>query len=246
MQKLLAESDGRKLKGTIVGADHITDVALIHVEDRNLPAINIGSTKTLVLGQMAVALGNPFGFQFTVTHGVISALGRPVSTPDGRIYPDLIQHDALINPGNSGGALINLKGELIGINTLVYSQAQGIGFAIPINTAMHVVNELRKYGKIKRAWIGIVPVTNTSQLAQRFDLPDVAGVVVGGVYRGSPAQEAGLVRGDIILTVGDKTVRSDEEFKAAELKLGIGRKVRLSFLRDNQKGETSIVVGEAP
>ena len=239
-------TSGRQLHGTIVGSDHIADVALIHVEDRNLPAIIIGGTKTLVPGQMAVALGNPFGFQFTVTHGVISALGRPVSTRDGRIYPDLIQHDALINPGNSGGALINMKGQLIGINTLVYSQAQGIGFAIPIDTAMKAVAELRKYGKIKRAWIGIAPVTNTSQLSQRFELPDVEGVIVAGVYPGSPADDAGLIRGDIILMVGAKQVKTDDEFKAAESKLAIGKRVRITFLRGNQKGEMSITVGEAP
>ncbi|MEP6755977.1 MAG: trypsin-like peptidase domain-containing protein, partial [Chthonomonadales bacterium] len=137
--------DGRKISGTIVGADQTTDLALVKIDGNDFPAAEIGNPKILVPGQGAVAIGNPFGLKFTVTHGVISALGRPISM-EGRIYPDLIQHDAFINPGNSGGALVNLKGQLIGINTLVDQRAQGIGFAIPIDTALRVSDELKKFG----------------------------------------------------------------------------------------------------
>src|SRR5947209_6146756 len=161
---------------------------------------------------MAVAIGNPFGLRFTVTHGVVSALGRPISGPDGRMYPDLIQHDALINPGNSGGPLVNLAGQVIGINTLVDARAQGIGFAIPIDTALQVADDLRHFGKVKRPWLGVITDTNSDYYVRRFNVADVRGAVIRGVYRNSPAAGASLRAGDVVTQLNGQSVRSDEEF----------------------------------
>ncbi len=238
--------DGRKLIGVIVGADHTSDVALIKIEGKDFPATHIGATKTLVPGQMAVALGNPFGLRFTVTHGVISALGRPLSSPDGRTYPDLIQHDAFINPGNSGGALVNLQGELIGINTLVDKRGAGIGYAIPVDTALKVAEELKRYGKVKRPWLGIGGSTNSPYFIQSFGVPDVEGLVFRGYYRGSPAVDSGFEPGDVIIKVDGTTVKSEDDLKAAEKKLQIGKKIEIEFVRGQQRSKINVTVGEAP
>jgi serine protease Do len=243
---LVTLTDGRKLPGTVIGADHTTDVALVKVEGNNLPAAQIGTVKGLIPGQMAVAIGNPFGLRFTVTHGVVSALGRPYASPDGRIYADLIQHDALINPGNSGGALVNLQGQIIGINTLVDRRAQGIGFAIPIDTALKVADELKRFGKVKRPWLGLATDTNSSLYVERYGLPDAAGVVVRGFFRSSPSKDAGLEGGDIIIQVDGQAVRSDDDFKAAERKLKIGQNVEVEAVRGDRRVKVTLTVGEAP
>lgn len=236
--------DGSKREGTVIGGDHTTDVALVKLSGGDLPAAQIGTVKGLVPGQMAVALGNPLGLGFSVSHGVVSALGRPVTVED-RIYPDLIQHDALINPGNSGGALINLQGQVIGINTLVSREGQGIGFAIPIDTALKVADELKRYGKIKRPWLGLVVTSNNPYFVSN-GLPDVQGAVVRGVYRNGPAVEAGLDRGDVITKVNGERVRSEDEFKAIERKLKIGQRIEIEVQRGDQRGTGSVTVGESP
>ena len=243
----LNDGTGRKLPGTIIGADHTTDVALVHIDAPNLPVAHLGSSQGLVPGQMAVAIGNPLGFRFTVTHGVVSALGRPINDDqEGRVYENLIQTDCAINPGNSGGALVNLQGQVIGINTIVASRAQGIGFAIPIDTALRVADELKRFGKVKRPWLGLVVITNTNQLASAYDLPNVAGVVVARIARGGPGAGAGLERGDVITRINDQPVRSDDDFKSIEKKLKIGQTVAITLRRGDQAGKGSIVVGDAP
>jgi serine protease Do len=238
-------TDGRKLQGTVIGADHETDVALIKVEGNNLPAAPIGTSQGLTPGQIAVAIGNPLGLRFTVSHGVVSALGRPVNIQD-RIYRDLIQHDALINPGNSGGALVNSHGQLIGINTLVAQEAQGIGFAIPIDTALKVADELKRNGKIRRPWIGCIVTTNDAFFVQRYGLPDVRGVVVRGVYRGGPAAEGGIEAGDVITKVNGQAVQNEDEFRTVERRLKIGEKVEIELYRQDTRANGSVTVGEAP
>src|SRR5262249_15131929 len=217
------DGTGRTFPGTVIGADHVTDVALVHIEAPNLPVAKMGTVKGLVPGQMAVAIGNPLGFRFTVTHGVVSALGRPINDDqEGRVYENLIQTDCPINPGNSGGALVNMQGQVIGINTIVASRAQGIGFAIPIDTALTVADELKRYGRVKRPWLGMVAVTNTRNLAAYYDLPDAAGVVVARLYRGGAAASGGLRTGDILTKLNGQAITTAEEFKAAEKKLKIG------------------------
>lgn len=239
-------TDGRRFPGTIVGADSTADIALVKVDGKDLPAAHLGTVRGLVPGQMAVAIGNPLGLRFTVTNGVISALGRPLTMPDGRVYQDLIQHDALINPGNSGGALVDLRGDVIGINTLVNANAQGIGFAIPIDTALRVADELKRFGKVKRPWVGIVPDTNGPLYVHRFGLPDVPGVVVRGVYRGGPASGAGVEAGDVITSLNGKPVKTAEEFREREKALRIGQRVEVIVRRGDQEARGTMTVGEAP
>lgn len=241
----VALSDGRRLPAAVVGADRQTDVALIKVEGGNLPTAPIGTVRGLVPGQMVVAIGNPLDLRFTVTNGVVSALNRPVQIDD-RLYSDLIQHDALINPGNSGGPLVNMSGQVVGINTLIRPDAQGIGFAIPIDTALGVADELKRYGKVKRPWLGAVVSTNNAYFVQRYGLPDVEGVVVRGIYRGGPADEGGIETGDVITRVGRRAVKTEEEFKAAERALRIGAKVEVEWQAAERKAQGTLTVGEAP
>ena len=238
--------DGRKLSGSVIGADRITDVALLKVTGENLPVARIGTVRGLVPGQMCVAIGNPFGLKFTVTNGVISALGRPIDSPDGRIYPDLIQHAALINPGNSGGPLINIQGQVIGINTLVDGRAQGIGFAIPIDTALGVADELKRYGKIKRPWLGLVVMDNSPALIQRYGVANAEGAVVRGLYRGGPAAESGVEVGDVVTAINGQRIRSEDECKKVERQLKIGQRVDIEVLRGESRSRGAITVGEAP
>jgi serine protease Do len=243
----LNDGTGRKIPGTVIGADHQTDVALVHIDAPNLSAAHIGTVKSLVPGQLAVAIGNPLGFQFTVTHGVVSALGRPIAEGrDGRVYENLIQTDCAINPGNSGGALVNMQGQVIGINTIVASGAQGIGFAIPIDTALRVAEELKRYGRVKRPWLGLLVMTNSSAFANYYNLPNIAGVVAVRLSRTGPSAEAGIRGGDIITRIDGKPLRSEEEFKAIERKLTIGQKVNVELMRGDQSGKATLTVGEAP
>ena len=243
----LNDGSGRTFTGKVIGADHTTDVALVHIDAANLPAAQMGTVKGLVPGQMAVAIGNPLGYRFTVTHGVISALGRPINDEqEGRVYENLIQTDCAINPGNSGGALANIDGQVIGINTIVASQAQGIGFAIPIDTALSVAGELKRYGRVKRPWLGMVVISNSHQLAATNGLPDAEGAVAVQFDRNGAGAAAGLRRGDVIIKVNGRQVRSEDDYKAVEKQLKIGQQVTVDLLRENAKMSGKLTVGEAP
>ncbi len=238
-------TDGKKFSGTVIGSDHISDVALVKIDGRDFPAAKIGTVKGLVPGEMAIAIGNPMGLRFTVTHGVVSALGRPIEV-EGRIYPDLIQHDALINPGNSGGALVNMHGQVIGINTLIDPRAQGIGFAIPIDTALRVADELKRFGKIKRPWLGLVTDSNNGYYVQRYGIADVQGAVVRGITRGGPGANSGVEPGDVVVKLNGQPIRSDDDFKAAEKRLHIGQQVEIEVQRGDQRAKGTVTVGEMP
>ncbi|HLV78729.1 MAG TPA: PDZ domain-containing protein, partial [Chthonomonadaceae bacterium] len=165
---------------------------------------------------------------------------------DGRIYADLIQHDALINPGNSGGPLVDRLGQIIGINTLVEQNAQGIGFAIPIDTALRVADELKRYGRIKRPWLGIIPITNTTAFADYYGLPNVQGVIIVRMADDGPAARAGLQVGDVITQLNGQPVKSREDFENVEKALHIGQHVKVVVMRSDGRGEGTITVGEAP
>lgn len=243
---LVTLTDGRKLSGRVVGADYTTDVALVKVDGKDLPAAAIGTVQGLVPGQMCVAIGNPLTLQFTVTHGVISALGRPVATQEGRLYSNLIQHDAGINPGNSGGPLVSLKGQVIGINTLVRENAQGIGFAIPIDTALKVADELKRSGRIKRPWLGLFVQPNSAFLVQRYGVPNVGGLVVTGTYPGGAAERAKVILGDVVTRVNGAKVRTEEDFKRAQSALKIGSTARLEIHRGDQYAEVRLPISEQP
>jgi serine protease Do len=243
----LNDGTSRSFTGRVIGADHTTDVALVHIDATDLPAAHMGTVKGLIPGQMAVAIGNPLGYRFTVTHGVISALGRPVNDEqEGRVYENLIQTDCPINPGNSGGALVNIEGEVIGINTIVASQAQGIGFAIPIDTALNVASELKRYGRVKRPWLGMVVITNSRDLANYYGLPDAPGVVALRFARDGSGAAAGLQQGDIILRLNGKAIATAEEYKAMEKSLKIGQTITVELLRNNERMTGKLTVGEAP
>jgi len=237
--------DGRRFDGQVVGRDRSTDVALVKVKAANLPAIKVGSSRSLVPGQLAIAIGNPLGLRFTVTQGIVSALGRPIKMRD-RVYENLVQTDCAINPGNSGGALVDRQGALIGINTLVAETGNGIGFAIPVDTAMRIVSELRKYGKVKRPWAGLYFAPVTPDIQAYFGLPSADGVIVEGVVPGGPADEAGLQRGDIIIEFDGKRVKDDDELRHAIERAKIGQRVPFLVLRGDQRGRGEMTLIEAP
>src|SRR5213596_2169756 len=192
-------ADQREFDATLVGADADADIAILRVKaGDDLPHIPFGSSADLMIGETVIAIGNPFGLSHTVTTGVVSAVGRSLRDED-RTYTDFIQTDASINPGNSGGPLLDIKGELIGINTAIYGKAQGIGFALPVDRAKRIVQELISHGAVEAPWIGVVVQTVTPELASHFSLKEKQGVLVRGIEQGSPAAKAGLQQGDVLL-----------------------------------------------
>ena len=205
IQVLLA--DGRSTRATVVGVDTETDLAVLRISLDRLPSVVIGNSNNLRVGDVSLAIGNPFGVGQTVTFGIISATGRDqlgINT-----YEDFIQTDAAINPGNSGGALINAHGELIGINTAIYSRSggsQGIGFAIPVNMAKGVMKQIIEQGHVVRGWLGIEAQDITAELAESFELESSDGVLIAGVLRDGPADKAGILPGDVITSINDATV----------------------------------------
>jgi Do/DeqQ family serine protease len=232
--------DERQFEAKIVGADSETDLAVLKISaQEDLPSIDMGSSDDLLIGETVIAIGNPFGFSNTVTTGVISALNRTIQTED-MTYRDFIQTDASINPGNSGGPLLNINGDLIGINTAVYANAQGIGFAIPINTARRIVNDLIKYGEVVQAWLGISIQALDGQLSEYLSLPEQGGVLVNKVYSGSPAEKAGLRSGDIITAIGQKTVSAPKDYQSAIKVASVDERLSVSYLRKDRSFQAFI------
>ena len=206
--------DERQFDAEVVGAAPDFDLAVLKIaSEEPLPAIEMGNSDDLMIGETVIAIGNPFGFSQTVTTGVISALSRAVQTED-RVYRDFIQTDASINPGNSGGPLLNINGDLIGINTAIYSKAQGIGFAIPINRAKRVIDDLIKYGEVHLAWIGVFVQDLDPRLAHYYDVPENKGVLISDVAHNSPAQIAGLQPGDVVTSIKGRRVTSKKSYHA--------------------------------
>src|SRR5437870_11731574 len=204
-------NDQREFDATLVGADGDADIAVLRVKaGGDLPHIPFGPAADLMIGETVIAIGNPFGLSHTVTTGVVSAVGRSLRDEE-RTYTDFIQTDASINPGNSGGPLLDIKGELIGINTAIYGKAQGIGFAIPVDRARRVMKDLVSYGEVRQAWVGLVVQNLTPDLAQHFGVR--RGVVVAQVEPKSPAEAAGIARGDAVTKVDGREVASREEFE---------------------------------
>jgi serine protease Do len=226
--------DERAFDAELVGASPDFDLAILKIDSHEtLPAIEMGSSDDLMIGETVIAIGNPFGFSHTVTTGVISALNRSVQTED-RTYRDFIQTDASINPGNSGGPILNIEGALIGISTAVYSKAQGIGFAIPINKAKRVMDDLIKYGEIQIPWLGLSVQDLDQRLAYYFKLPEGQGVVISGVTEGGPAHEAGLEPGEVLTSVGGRRVVSKESYLSIIKEYGAGDVVPLEVLKDGR------------
>ena len=240
-------SNKKDYKATLIGADPKTDIAVIKIDAKGLTALPWGDSNRLKVGEIVFAIGNPFGLNQTVTMGVISAVGRAnVGIAD---YEDFIQTDAAINPGNSGGALINARGELIGINTAILSRTggyQGIGFAVPSSMARQVMDSLVKYKKVVRGWLGVSIQEVTSDLAEEFGVMDLKGALVSGVMKGSPADKAGIKQGDVILQYNDKVVEDTGHLRNMVSQTPIGTKVKVKLLRQKKEVEVEVLIAELP
>ncbi len=231
-------ADQREFDARLVGADADADIAIVRVAAGGpLPFITLGSSTDLMIGESVIAIGNPFGLSHTVTTGVVSAVGRSLRDED-RTYTDFIQTDASINPGNSGGPLLNIKGEMIGINTAIYGKAQGIGFAIPVDRARRVMKDLVSYGEVRHAWVGLVVQDLTPELAQHFGMRH--GVIVAEVEPQSPAAVVGLERGDAIVKVDGHDVDSRAEFEQRVADHGEGEAISVTRRRDGRDEELEL------
>jgi len=225
-------ADNRNFDARLVGADADSDLAVLKIDSEPVPFIKMGDSDDIMIGETVIAIGNPFGLSHTVTTGVVSAVGRSLKTAD-QTYYDFIQTDASINPGNSGGPLLNIDGDLIGINTAIYQRAQGIGFAIPINRARRIVNDLISYGEVHVPWVGAIVQDLTPELARRLGLPQRKGVVIHGIENGSPAAAAGLQPADIITEIDGRGVHSAEEYDQRVRDHAEGAEIQFTIVRDN-------------
>jgi serine protease Do len=249
-------ADGREFKGEIKGRDQRSDLAVIKINAANLPVATLGDSDNLKIGQWVVAIGNPFGFAMqnpepTVTAGVISALHRALGRimPRDKDYNDLIQTDAAINPGNSGGALVNLKGEVVGMNVAIFSTSggyQGVGFAIPINNAKRIISRLIEGKKILYGWLGVTVQDLTDDLTKYFGLADKNGVLVARVLENGPAQKAGMKESDVIKQFDNKAINNVRELLNAVGRAEVGRKVKVVVVRDKKEVTLEVEVGERP
>ena len=237
-------SDGKELKGTIQGSDPKTDLAVVHVEATDLPVAVLGDSDKIQVGEWAIAMGSPFGLEKTVTVGVVSAKGR--SGLGTGTYEDFIQTDASINPGNSGGPLINIEGEVIGINVMIIQPGQGIGFAIPITLAKTIMNELIRYGKVVRPWVGIGLQDLTEDLVKSFNLPEKEGALISQVYEKSPAETADLRVGDVVVEIDGATIRNSQEVVREVLKKRVGQQVQFVVMREGKRLNLSVTTGLMP
>jgi serine protease Do/serine protease DegQ len=237
--------DNRSFSAKVLGSDEGADIALLQAKQPNLVAMALGDSSRLEVGDYVVAIGNPFGLQHTVTAGIVSALGRTGINPEG--YEDFIQTDASINPGNSGGALVNLRGELVGINSAILSGSGGnigIGFAIPVNMAKGVMDQLIKYGQVKRGVLGVNIYDVTPDVAKEYGLADASGALVAGVTQGSAAERAGVKTGDIIVSINGVAMKSARELRNAIGMLRIGDQVQIGLLRDGKTHQVTALVSE--
>ena len=235
-------SDEKEYDAKIIGRDPKTDIALIKIDVRqSMPVAVLGDSEALQVGDWVMAIGNPFGLEHTVTAGIVSAKGRIIGAGP---YDEFIQTDASINPGNSGGPLLNLKGEVVGINTAIVSGGQGIGFAIPINVARDMLTQLKSKGKIARGWLGIVIQKMTPEIAKTFGISESEGAFVADVMENSPAEKAGIKRGDLIISYNGKKVKDNDTLPRLVAATEIGKKAKLVLIRDKRQMEVDVVVGE--
>ena len=240
-------TDGRKAPAQVVGLDPETDLAVIKIKLDKLPVIVLGQSEQARIGDAVLAIGNPFGVGQTVTMGIISALGR--NNLHINSFENFIQTDAAINFGNSGGALVDTRGNLIGINTAIYSQSGGsvgIGFAIPVSTTKTVMEAIIKNGHVVRGWIGVETQDITQELADSFGLQRTSGAIIAGVVRGGPADKAGIKPGDILLSVQGKTVGDTTEMLNLIAQLPPGEKAKMTVLRKSREAALDVVVGKRP
>jgi len=238
--------DRRELVAKLVGSDESTDVALLKVEAKDLPVVEIGSPDQLQVGEWVLAIGTPFGFEQSVTAGIVSAKGR--SLPDGNYVP-FIQTDVAINPGNSGGPLFNMQGKVVGINSQIYSRSggyMGLSFAIPIDVAMSVADQLKTKGKVSRGWLGVQIQDVTRQLAESFGMDRPHGALVAKVVAGGPADKAGVQVGDIIVEFNDQTIDTSGELPPIVGMTPVDEKAKLKIIRQGDEEELSVKIGLLP
>ena len=240
-------SDGRRFDASLVGHDSGTDVAVIRISAPALVAAPLGDSEKIRVGQLAIAIGNPFGFQYSVTAGVVSALGRSLRSDSGRLIDNVIQTDAALNPGNSGGPLVTSNGDVIGVNTAVILPAQGLCFAVAVNTAKFVAGQLIMHGRIRRAYLGVggQNVTIPRFVVRAQQLKAETGVLVISVEKQSPAEQAGLKEGDVIVALADSAVRSVDDLHKLLTEARIGSRCELTLLRQSQKISLTVIAQEA-
>jgi serine protease Do len=236
-------SDGREFKAKVIGRDSKTDLALIKISSLfgDLPTLALGDSEQMRVGDWVLAIGNPFGLEHTVTQGIISATGRVIGSGP---YDDFLQTDAPINPGNSGGPLVNLKGEVIGINTAIVPGGQGIGFAIPSALAKSITTQLREKGKVIRGWIGVAIQNVTLELAQSFGMKEAKGALVGDVAKGGPAEKGGIKTGDIIISFDGKNVKNANDLPRIVAETPVGKSVDVTVIREGKETHLTIKVEE--
>lgn len=238
--------DGAKYRAELIGNDEDTDLAVIRINAPNLKAVPLGSSQNLKVGQLAIAIGNPLGFQATVTAGVVSALGRTLRARSGRLMDDIVQTDAALNPGNSGGPLVNSRGEVIGVNTATIMQAQGLCFAIAVDTAKFVASKLLKDGKIRRSYIGVAGqnVNLRREIVRYYDLKQENGILVVSMEEESPARKSGLREGDIIIGLSENKVSGIDELHKLLTEQRLGQQENLTIIRGNERLTLQVVPAE--
>ncbi len=243
----VALADGRRAKAKVVGSDPETDLAVLRIGLTALPTLAFGDLERVQVGDVVLAIGNPFGVGTTVTMGIVSALGRThlgINT-----FENFIQTDAAINPGNSGGALVDSRGRLLGINTAIYSRSggsMGIGFAIPVTTARQVVDSIVKQGGVVRGYIGVEPQDLTPEIAEAFQIPRREGAIIAGLVRGGPADKAGVKAGDVLIAVEGRAVKDTPSMLNLISQLEPGRTANLRFVREGREVDLPIVIGRRP
>ncbi len=243
----VALADGRKLSAEVVGTDPESDLALLKIEATNLPSITFAKTDELDVGDIVLAIGNPFGVGQTITQGIVSALGRNhlgINT-----YENFIQTDASINPGNSGGALIDISGNLVGINSAIYSRnggSMGIGFAIPISIAKQVMEQIAVEGVVTRGWVGVEAQNLNTELAESFGLPSINGALIAGIIPNSPAERAGLRAGDVLIAINDKPVINSATMLNLIAVLKPNKRANLKIIRAGKQIDIAILIGKRP
>ncbi len=244
---VVTTADGRELEADVLGSDRDSDIAVLKLEASGLPAVPLGSSADLMIGETVIALGNPFGLSNTVTSGVLSAWGRTVPGEGGeRLFTDFLQTDASINPGNSGGPLVNLDGEVIGINTAIIAGAEGIGFAIPADRARRVVEDLQRFGSLQPLWTGLRLVSLQPELARRYDLPVDRGALVQKVYPGSPGERAGFREADIIVAVQGKPAGGREDVTTALFSVPAATAIPVTVWRAGSRIELLLAAEHPP
>ncbi|MCB1692011.1 MAG: DegQ family serine endoprotease [Pseudomonadales bacterium] len=243
---VVALSDRRELEAKLVGADELSDLALLKIDAKGLPTVDLGDSDKLEVGEWVVAIGSPFGFEHSVTAGIVSAKGRSLPDPNGNYVP-FIQTDVAINPGNSGGPLFNMDGKVVGINSQIFTRSggfMGLSFAIPIDVAMEVVDQLKETGTVSRGWLGVLIQRVDRDLAESFGMERAAGALVTQVFADSPAEAAGIKEGDIIVKYNDKQIDLSSELPHFVGRTKPGTKVEMTVVRAGKKQELDVTIGK--